>query len=605
MDFAVLVKAVPPVDELRFDPVRRTVIRDGTDLYLNPFDQRAIRVALQLRKPGERLTVLSMGPPAARGPLRDARAMGVDRVVLLSDPRLAGSDTLATARALARALLHVGHDLVLTGTWTTDSETGQVAPELAALLEVPVLTGARGMGRDIDGPGIVVTVDTPTGWASYAVRAPLVVSVGEKILKPGKVTPEEREAVPDSAVESWDLDRVAIDASEVGTAGSPTRVEAVVDDAPHRNPVVLDAGSPEERVARAVEILRPRLADRTEAVSELPPLLGDRSDEREVLVLATDRSGHLAERALGLLSEVRRSLPALWPSAVWVGEPPDSEASRRLAVAGAVRAYLLRTASVPLDSRSASRAVGLLLDRRPRVAAGLFLSDGFGREVAAHLAAPRGLGLVGDAVEVRSTADGRLRWSKPSFGGRTLAEIASRTRPDLATVRPGVWPSADRGGSSDALDWTELAAPPLEDVLRPFDSGEELPIETPTLDEREVVVSIGMGLGGPDRLGILEPLLARWDAALGATRKVVDAGWVPRQSQIGLTGHAPAPRLGVLLGVGGSTNHLVGWRRARTLLAVNSDPAAPVFREVDVGIVGTVEEIVPRLTEALAPLLGR
>jgi electron transfer flavoprotein alpha subunit len=80
---------------------------------------------------------------------------------------------------------------------------------------------------------------------------------------------------------------------------------------------------------------------------------------------------------------------------------------------------------------------------------------------------------------------------------------------------------------------------------------------------------------------------------------------VPRQFQVGLTGRSLAPRLGVLLGVGGATNHLVGWKRARTLLAVNRDPNAPVFRDVDVGIVGTLEEVVPLLGDALAPLLGR
>ena len=605
MDFAVLVKAVPPLDDLRYDPERRAVVREGAALFLNPFDQRALRVALQLRKEGETVTVISMGPLAAREPLRDAKAMGTDRVILLTDARLAGSDTLATARTLTAALLGVGHGLVLTGSWTTDSETGQVGPEVAGLLHVPVLTGARGIGRAVDGPGVVVTVDTNTGWATYATHAPLVVSVGEKIIKPGKVSPEERAAVPLSDIETWDLDRISVDPASVGTAGSPTVVVSVSEDAPRRSPVVVADGTPAEQVARAVELLRPLLSNPRPAPNPLGSVPAPRADDREVLVLVTDGSGRLAPRAPALLSEVRRSLPEFWPSAVWIGDAPDSASLERLARAGAVGGYQVRVPSLPTDSGSVARAFGLIVDRRELAAAALFLSDSFGREVAARAATSRGLGLVGDAVGVSARADTSLLWSKPSFGGRTIAGIVSRTRPSLATVRPGAWAEAVSGASASVLDWTEIDPPALDAPLLPFDAGEEVPVETPTLDERDVVIAVGMGIGGPAGLNALAPMLTRWDAALGATRKVVDAGWVPRQFQVGLTGRSPAPRLGVLLGVGGSANHLVGWKRAHALLAVNSDPAAPVFREVDVGIVAKVEDVVPLLTDALAPLLGR
>jgi electron transfer flavoprotein alpha subunit len=605
MDFVVLVKAVPPLDDLRYDPDRRTVVREGTELFLNPFDQRALRVALQLRKDGETVTVISMGPLAAREPLRDAKAMGADRVILLSDARLAGSDTLATARTLTAALTGIGRDLVLTGSWTTDSETGQVGPEVAALLDVPVFTGARGMGREVDGPGIVVTVDTNTGWASYAARTPVVVSVGEKIIKPGKVSPEERGAVAVSDIEVWDLARLSLDPGTVGLDGSPTIVTSVGEDAPHRSPVIVADGTPAEQVARAVELLRPLLAGPRRSSPTFDPLPGPGADDHEVLVLVTDGAGHLAPRAPALLSEVRRSLPGFWPSAVWIGDLPDEASTGRLARAGAVAAYEIRLPSVPTDSGSVALAFGRVLDRRESCAAGLFLSDPFGREVAARVAASRALGLTGDAVGVSVRSDSTLVWSKPSFGGRTLAGIVSRTRPSLATVRPGVWAEGDSGTGATPLDWTRIDPPALPDPILPFDTGEEVPAETPTLDERDVVIAVGMGIGGPRGLDTLAPTLERWDASLGATRKVVDAGWVPRQFQIGLTGRAPPPRLGVLLGVGGSANHLVGWKRAHALLAVNSDPAAAVFREVDVGIVAKVEDVVPLLTEALAPLVRR
>jgi electron transfer flavoprotein alpha subunit len=605
MDIAVLVKAVPDLDRLRYDPKLRTVVREGSELFLNPFDLRALRVALDLRRAGESVTVVSLGPRAARDPLRDAPALGVDRTLLLSDPRFAGSDTLATARALAAVLRTLGHDLVLGGAWTTDSETGQVGPEVASLLGVPVLSGARSIVRDGEGNALQVTLDTLQGWARYRAAPPLLITVGEKISKPAKVAPDDRARVPDGAVEVLGLDGLALSPAHVGAEGSPTSVRWVTDDSPSRSPYVLRDGTPEERVTRAAEALRAILRD--SAVAGVRPFenLTSLGEGHRVLVLVTDSSGRLEPSALALLSEVRRSLPGHWPSAVWVGGPPSVEESALVRAAGALDGDLVPVTPLPTDSRIVSAAFEGAMDRHPEAAAGIFLSDSFGREVAGQLAARRSLGLTGDAIGVRAEASGDLLWSKPSFGGRTLAGILSRTRPSLATVRPGVWDLGSTDASSGAWGWKALPAISDRTPLVPESVGTEVGPGTPSLEGRPVVVAVGMGVGGPSGVAALAPLLSRWDAALGATRRVVDAGWVPRRFQVGLTGRSPAPRLGVLLGVSGSPNHLVGWKRARALMAVNRDPEAPVFRDVDVGIVGTLEEIVPLLGDAIAPLLGR
>jgi len=605
MDFAVLVKVVPALEELRFDPVRRTVVRDGAELFLNPFDQRALRVALDLRRPGERVSVLSLGPPNAAGPLRDAHWLGADRVWLLSDPRFAGSDTLATSRALAAGVRRLGADLVVGGAWTTDSETGQVGPEVAALLDRPVLTGARAIARDPDGAGLDVTVDTAEGWARYRAAPPLVLTVGEKIAKPTKVSPEQRAGVPPAAVEVLTLDDLGVAPDSVGLAGSPTVVRSVAEDSPTRHPTILEEGSPAERIDRAVQALRPLLARTPPAAPGLPPFAGPLDADREVLVLVTGADGRLEPRALGLLSEVGRSLAGHWPSALWVGAPPSADERRRIARAGAAAGYEVAPPTPRGDSRAVAAAVGAAIDHRPRALAVVLLSDPFGREVAGQLAGARGLGLTGDAIAVRETDAGELVWTKPSFGGRTVAEIVSRTRPSLATVRPSVGSEPSALGTATLGSWTPLVPPAWPRGLTALETGRETGPGADPPEESDVVVAVGMGVGGPDGVAALAPLLARWGAGLAATRRVVDAGWVPRRYQVGLTGRALAPRLGVLLGVGGSTNHLVGWRRARALLAVNRDRNAPVFRDVDVGIVGTVEEIVPGLAEALAPWIGR
>ncbi len=603
MDCVVLAKVVPARDSLRFDPGTRTAIRDGPVVHLNPFDQRAIRVALELRRGGESVRVVSLGPPNAVPVLREVRALGVDHVRLLSDLAFAGSDVLATARALAAGAGTLGRDLVLTGERTTDSETGEVGPEVAALLGMPVVSGARSIAR-VAGDRLLVEVDTPTGWARVRVPLPAVVSVGEKIAKPLRATPEAVAALNDPAVEVVGPRDVGVDPSRVGIAGSPTVVASVHEAAPAREPRVFAEGPPAERVRAAVEALGPLVAGPAPPPAPLPPPPHPLAPDREIAVLVTDPHGELDPDSLGIVSEVRRSLPGYWPSALWAGPPPSEGATYRLELAGALGGYLLGLAGAGFDSGAAAGAVERALDLRGDLAAAVFPGTPFGREVAGQVAAHRALGLVADGVRAAPSPDGRIVWTKPSFGGRTLATIRTTTRPGLATVPPGAFVASQAPGTPGGLRWTRVDLPPTRPRVEREAEGQELKPGSP-VDGSGVVVAVGMGIGGPDGIARLAPTLRRWGAALTATRRVVDAGWVPRQRQVGLTGRSYAPRLAVLLGVQGTTNHMVGWGRARAILGVNADRGAPLFHAVDVGIVGELDAIVPELERPIARLLGR
>lgn len=601
MDFAVLVKAVPALDELRFDPDRKTVDRTAGPLLLNPFDQRALRVALDLRRPGEAVRVISVGPMAALDPLRDAVALGADRVTLVSDPRLAGSDTLATSRAIVAAVQLRNHELVLAGAWTTDSETGQVGPEVAELLGVPAALDARAIERDPTGPSMLVTVDTAAGWARYRLVTPALITVGEKIAKPGKVRPEDRERVPSGAIEVCSLEALSLAPELVGAAGSPTIVKWVREDAPHRVPVVISEGTPSERAERAVAEVARRRGRGIPSVAERPFRPAAFRDDREVAVLVTGADGRLDPSADGRLAQPGRSMPGHWASAVWIGDRPGAAETARLAHGGISVGYSVAVPS-PVDPRGAAEAFGRLLDRRPTLAAVLLGADAYGREVAGRLAASRRLGLVGDAIEV-AIEDGAIVWTKPSFGGRSVAGVLSRTTPSVATVRPGTWVAEPVHGLHDELSWTSLEAITSVPAHRPEATGVEVTPGTHPLEEESSVVVAGMGVGGPEGIDTLRAFARQLGAGLGATRRVVDAGWVPRQFQVGLTGRMLAPRVAILVGVSGSANHLVGLRRAELLLAINRDPAAPVFRDVDVGVVGMIEEILPALVAPLGDVL--
>ncbi len=604
MHFVVLAKVVPALESIRFDPVGRTVIRDGAELYLNPFDQRALRVALELRQPGETVRVVSLGPPSSAAALREARAVGADQVRLLSDPCFAGSDVLATARALVQGIGPLGSALVLAGAWSTDSETGEVGPEVAALLGIPVVSEARSILRSPDGSSFEIEADTPTGWVRVRAAPPLVITVGEKIAKPLRPTPDALSALPEPCVDLLGARELEVDPSWVGVRGSPTEVVAIEEAAPSRTPRIFAQGTPEVRVGGAMEALRPLLRRSAEPQAALPPAPPSLLADREIGVLVTDGSGELDADVTGVLSEVRRTLPDRWPSAIWVGAPPPEGATYRLELAGALGGYVLDPAGVPFDSSSVAIAVGGVLDTRRALGAVVFSASPFGREVAGLLAARRALGLVGDAVALSAGADGNLLWRKPSFGARTLATIRTKTRPGLATVRPGTFATSTVAGPPGGFRWRSIRVPwPAPKVVREAEGRELEP--GVSIERSDVVVAVGMGVGGPDGIARLRPTLATWGAALTATRRVVDAGWVQRQLQVGLTGRALAPRLAILLGVRGATNHMIGWKRAGATLAVNQDPEAPVFLDVDVGIVGSIEEILPLLDQPVASALGR
>jgi electron transfer flavoprotein alpha subunit len=602
VELAVLLKPVPRSEAVRFDPARRTVVRDGVELVVNPFDQRALRVALELRRPEDRLTVIALGPRAARPLLRESLALGADRAEHLCDQAFAGSDVLATSAVLAAALRRLRPGLIVAGARSSDSDTGLVGPEVAARLGLPVLTCARSLVRH-DAPGCVeATVDTTAGWATCRVTLPALVTVGEKIAKPLRVDPDRFARTPDAGVREIRAADLGLSTAEVGSFGSPTTVVEVRDVAPTRLGRTFAVGPAADRVRDAVAALEP-LVRRPRAAEPPLPWAPARDPAREVSVLVSGPSGDLDPEALGVLAQLRRALPTHTISGIVYGRRPGPAQLARVEAAGALEGYVLDPEDHPFDTADVAQGLGSLLEHRSKLAAFVQVAAPFGREVAGQLAAPRELGAIGDATGVRASEDGSLAWTKPSFGGTTLATIRSRSTPTVATVAPHAPAPAGAAPAGRGIPWTSVTPPtPRARVARGPDHAEAA--DAPEPGAADVVVAIGTGVGGPEALDRLRPTFRRWGAAVTATRRVVDAGWMPVRRQVGLTGRAYAPRLAVLLGVRGTANHMVGWGRASAVLAVNQDPEAPVFRQADAGIVGTVEEVVPELAGPLENLLA-
>lgn len=223
-----------------------------------------------------------------------------------------------------------------------------------------------------------------------------------------------------------------------------------------------------------------------------------------------------------------------------------------------------------------------------------------GRDLASAIATRVETGLTADCTELR--IDPKLQIlaaTRPTFGGNLMATIHCRThRPQMATVRPRVLPVPQ-----------PLAGAVGEIVRAPLGISEaEVPVrrlrlvpalQRPNLEYAEVIVAGGRGLGGPDGLKLLQQLADALGGVVGVSRPLVDAGWIAADHQVGQTGKTVRPKLYVAAGISGAVQHRVGMSGADFILAINTDPEAPIFQVADLGIVGDLHEVIPELIRQL------
>ncbi len=224
MRIVVPIKQVPETSGVRMDEATGTLVREGAEAIVNPLDLYAIEAALRLCGEGDEALALSMGPPKAEAALREAVAMGCAEGVLLSDRAFAASDTWATARVLAAAVRKLGAvDLVICGERATDGDTGQVGPELAAFLGLPVASYVSRI-RECGGGRVVVDRLVENGYETLEVELPAVLTVVKEAADPRLPTLRGKQRARTRAIPVWGAGDLGIDAGEVGLRGSPTRV---------------------------------------------------------------------------------------------------------------------------------------------------------------------------------------------------------------------------------------------------------------------------------------------------------------------------------------------------------------------------------------------
>ncbi|MHC1762335.1 MAG: electron transfer flavoprotein subunit beta [Negativicutes bacterium] len=257
MEIVVCVKQVPDTTEVKIDPVKNTLIREGVPSIVNPFDKIAVEAALQLKeKYGGRVRVISMGPPQAADALKECLAMGAEEAVLVSDRAFGGADTLATAYALSTSLEKMGPiDLILCGKQAIDGDTAQVGPGIAENLGWPQITYAAKI--EVNGNTIKVDREHEDGYEIMETQMPAVVTVVKSIAEPRFPTVKGTMKANRTQIPVWSAADINADEKRIGMPGSPTQVRRIFTPTQRSQGQLIQ----EESAQKSVAVLMQKLSD--------------------------------------------------------------------------------------------------------------------------------------------------------------------------------------------------------------------------------------------------------------------------------------------------------------------------------------------------------
>ncbi len=448
-------------------------LRQGLDGELNPFDACAYEAALRL-DPSD-ITLVSMGPPAAKELLLKLTRLGAKKSVLLSDKAFAGADTLATAYTLSLLIKKLSPDLVFCGRQTLVGDTGQVGPMLAEFCDYELIANVMNI-ESVDSDIVCETRDE--GVVSKKLPALITVERINNLRLPGL-----RSKLGE--VEVLNALDIGADVTKCGLNGSPTRV------------------------LRSTENKSGKRKCKFIPLDELQNIIRIGLNKAKTAALSENSTAANKLESVYIVGESPRIFAKSISDNITVLDPVDD-----------VEILSQQIASGDPD-------------------AVLWGSDSLSKRLSAQVAARLSLGLCADCTALE--VDGNeLIMIRPALSGSVIAAIRSTTRPAMATVRT------------------------LQSGIK------------------DIVVTAGYGVRND--LDKVADFADRLGAEFAGTRKLVDNGFMPYSSQIGLTGKTVAPPVYIAIGVSGAVHHIVGMERAGTVIAINSDPDAPIFEYSDYGV---------------------
>jgi len=628
VNYIVLVKQVPDIRNIppeAWDWEKGTLRRGLLDNVCNELDKQALAFALGMReKHSGKIVSLTMGPPFAEDVLRYALSVGADVGVLLSDRKLGGADTAATAYPLAQAIRKIEKELVegdrdyiiVGGMQSVDGDTAQVPPQIAEELGIVHIAYATSFRFD-NGRLMVDRITRRGSETVVPEKYPCLVTV-TKWTEPPFASFSRTRWAHLQGLHQWSAADIDADESRIGLAGSRTTVYRIFSPKEVSKRVCVF----EDDMGRLVGMLREAYARRSKASGEedrgLAYVLPEGKKPRytgEVWVYAEQEGGEINPASLELLGKATELAQSLNEKvgAVLAGKDVRSLANELIAH-GADRVYLcehdLLESFLPVPY---TRVIAELIGRyRPQIM--LFSATPLGRELGPRVAYRSESGLTADCTDLAIMDFQRgneesvavLRQTRPALGGNIMASIISQnSKVQMSTARPGVLralePSAKHTGEV------------IEDAPRVTKS--DLGAEIASAEVRETLSgiagagAIACGGAGCKTRGNFEKYIVPLAESLGrflgekgmvgASRAAVELGFAERGQQVGQTGQTVKPRVYIAVGVSGAVQHLTGMQNSDIVVAINRDRKAPIFQAADFGVVGDMDEIVPKLIEAL------
>jgi electron transfer flavoprotein alpha subunit len=338
----------------------------------------------------------------------------------------------------------------------------------------------------------------------------------------------------------------------------------------------------------------------------VPRTIPDFSDRKGVWVFAEQRDGKLNRVSLELLGMAQELAGTLNQniSALLLGHQVTN-LSEMLIEYGAGNVYLADHPTLKDYRTTAYTRVieEIVIQHKPNIL--LMGATHMGRDLAPRVARRVGVGLTADCTELTIDPDeGILLQTRPAFGGNVMATIANRySRPQMSTVRPGVMEAQEKPGNKGnviehdvSISEEEIGTRVLE-IVREKKKGVNL-------SDAKVIVAGGRGVGDTKGFKILNELAETMGGEIAGTRIAVEEGWIPVENQVGQTGQSVRPELYIACGISGAIQHRAGMMNSRYIIAINTDPGAPIFQVADWGIVGDLHEVVPEMIEQLKKATG-
>ncbi len=322
-----------------------------------------------------------------------------------------------------------------------------------------------------------------------------------------------------------------------------------------------------------------------------------------IWIVAEQRDGALRKVSYELASAARKLADQLGEEvgAVLLGGPGVEGLAGQLAKYGVDKVYVAENAAFePYTTDAHSLAITTVVKANdPSIL--LLAASAQGKDLSARLVGKLATGMATDCTDLK-IADGKLVAVRPMYAGKCYGEIVVSGSPQMASLRPNVFPLVEnaKAGAIEkfdpSLDPAKLQTKVLE-VMK--ETGGSIDVS-----EANIIVSGGRGMKGPENYGMLEELAGLLKGAVGASRAAVDAGWRPLKDQVGQTGKTVAPNLYIACGISGAIQHLAGMSSSKYIVAVNKDPEAPIFAKADYGIVDDLFKVVPEITKEAKKLLA-